>query len=91
MKQFVITLLAVLGVLAVAVYCQPVDETAMEAVSGALSHTGYEVTVTEEQQDFLRGERYRLTLNREEGNAVTVYVYKTADEAQKDEIGRAHV
>mgnify|MGYP006990150152 CR=1 FL=1 len=37
MKQFVITLLAVLGVLAVAVYCQPVDETAMEAVSGALS------------------------------------------------------
>ena len=84
MKQFLITLLAVLGVLAVAVYCQPVDETAMEAVSGALSHTGYEVTVTEEQQDFLRGERYRLTLNREEGNAVTVYVYKTADEAQKD-------
>ena len=28
MKQFLITLLAVLGVLAVAVYCQPVDETA---------------------------------------------------------------
>ena len=84
MKQFIITLLAVIGVLAVAVCLQPVDETAMEAVSGALSHTGYEVTVTEEQQDFLRGERYRLTLNHEEGNAVTVYVYKNADEAQKD-------
>ena len=39
-----------LGVLAVAVYCQPVDETAMEAVSGALSHTGYEVTVTERRR-----------------------------------------
>ena len=47
MKQFIITLLAVIGVLAVAVCLQPVDETAMEAVSDALSHTGYEVTVTE--------------------------------------------
>ena len=84
MKQFIAILLVVVVLLAVAVYCQPVDKTAMEEVSEALSKVGYDVAVTEETQDFLHGQRHRLVLGPGEGRAVTVYVYKNADEAQKE-------
>lgn len=90
MKQFVAILLTVIVLLTAAVYCQPfdeteaLDETAMAEVGGALSNIGYAVTITEETQDFLHGERYRLVLDNEAGNVVTVYAYRDAKASQKE-------
>lgn len=83
-KQFLAILLAVCALLAVGVYGQQPDETAMDGVITALSDDGFVVTVTDEAPDFLRGERHRLLLNGQEQSGLTVYLYKDEAEAQRE-------
>ena len=53
-------------------------------VTTALENHGYQVAVQEAEKNILRGERYCLTLNHEPDFMVTVYVYDSNDQAEKD-------
>ncbi len=86
MKEFFITLLAVVLALAAAVSLQPVDMAPLDEIAVALEANGFAVSTEkpETKSEFLHGERYRLILNDNPDTNVTVHVYKTIDEARKE-------
>ena len=53
-------------------------------VTTALEKHGYQVAVQKAEKNILRGERYCLTLNHDSDFMVTVYVYDSNDQAEKD-------